>query len=223
MDRFWSTLEPHIPFLLEGFILTIAACLCAIAGSILIGAAVASMKTARSRIPRSVAGVYTEIFRNVPFVVQLFFFFYGLPEIGIYIGAFQTGVIALSIAGGAFVADTIRAGILSIDKGIIEAAQAFGHSRWSIFTRIMLPIALRVSVRPMGSVLVNLVLTSSILSTITVNELTGNAKIVAAQTFKPFEIYAALLVLYASLTFTVAQAVGLVHRRLNRCMDAGAA
>ena len=218
MNRLWFELEPHLPFLLEGFYLTVVACLLAIAGAVVIGALVASMKTARSRGLTRTANLYTEIFRNVPFVVQLFFLFYGLPEIGIYIGAFETGVMALSLAGGAFVADTIRSGILSIDKGVIESAQAFGLSRWHIFSRIMMPIALCVSIRPMGSVLVNLVLTSSILSTITVNELTGNAKIIAAQTFRPFEVYAALLVFYASITFTISQLVSLLHKRLNRHM-----
>ncbi len=218
MIRSWTALDPHLGFLLEGFALTVAACVLAVAGAVVLGALIASLRTARSRAARTVAAVYCDLFRNVPFIVQLFFFFYGLPELGIYIGAFETGVLAMSIAGGAFVADVIRAGILSIEQGVIEAARVFGLSRWQIFSRIVMPNALRVSVRPMGSVLINLVLTSSILSTITVNELTGTAKIVAATTFMPFEVYAVLLVLYAALTYTLSLAVTGVHRRLNRGM-----
>ncbi|SDF02908.1 amino acid ABC transporter permease [Limimaricola pyoseonensis] len=218
MIRSWNALEPHLGFLLEGFALTVAACVLAVAGAVVLGALIASLRTARSRAARAVAAVYCDLFRNVPFIVQLFFFFYGLPELGIYIGAFETGVLAMSIAGGAFVADVIRAGILSIEQGVIEAARVFGLGRWQIFSRIVMPNALRVSVRPMGSVLINLVLTSSILSTITVNELTGTAKIVAATTFMPFEVYAVLLVLYAALTYALSLAVAGVHRRLNRGM-----
>lgn len=132
-------------------------------------------------------------------------------------------MIALSIIGGAFVSDVIRSGILAVDQGVIEAAKVSGLSRWTIFTKIVLPIALRTSVRPMGSVLINMVLTSSILSTITINELTGTAKIVASTTFKPFEVYLVLLVLYASLTYALSLLINTVHRRLNRAMDTGGA
>jgi polar amino acid transport system permease protein/putative glutamine transport system permease protein len=68
----------------------------------------------------------------------------------------------------------------------------------------------------LGSVLINLILTSSVLSTITLNELTGSAKIVAADTFRPFEVYAVLLVVYAALTYAVSLAINLLHRRQNR-------
>jgi ABC-type amino acid transport system permease subunit len=179
------------------------------------------MRSSGNRWVRGAANAYGDVFRNVPFLVQLFFFFYGLPELGIYIGAFETGVIAMSIAGGAFVSDVILSGIMTVDTGVIDAAKVSGLSRVKIFTRIVLPIAMRVSVRPMGSVLINLVLTSSILSTITVNELTGAAKIVAATTFKPFEVYAVLLVLYASLTTLLSFAISATHRRLNRFMVGG--
>jgi polar amino acid transport system permease protein/putative glutamine transport system permease protein len=80
----------------------------------------------------------------------------------------------------------------------------------------VLPIALRTSIRPLGSVFINLVLTSSILSTITLNELTGAARIVVSDTFRPFEVYVVLLVVYAAITYLISIAIGLLHRRLNR-------
>ena len=94
-----------------------------------------------------------------------------------------------------------------------------GLSKRVIFTHIVLPIALRTSVRPLGSVLINMILTSSILSTITLNELTGQAKIVASDTFRPFEVYAVLLIVYAALTWLVSIGIGMLHRRLNRDMQ----
>ena len=105
--RFWRVIEPYIGFLLQGFALTVAACLLAVIGAVLLGALTASMRSSGNRLVRGLANVYGDVFRNVPFLVQLFFFFYGLPELGIYIGAFETGVIALSIAGGAFVSDVL--------------------------------------------------------------------------------------------------------------------
>ncbi|MEK1888361.1 MAG: amino acid ABC transporter permease [Phyllobacterium sp.] len=211
-----TILAPHVPFLIKGALLTAQACAMALLGSLVLGLLVAALRTSSSPILSRAAFIYVDLFRNIPFIVQLFFFFYGLPEIGIYIDAFTTGVIALSIAGGAFSSDVIRSGILAIDTGILEAAEVSGLSKQVIFRKIVMPIALRTSVRPLGSVFINLVLTSSILSTITLNELTGSAKIVASDTFRPFEVYAVLLIVYASLTYLISLAIGALHRRLNR-------
>ena len=213
-----SILLPHLGFLARGAELTAAACALSLVGSVVMGALVAIARTSASALLRRIAFVYVDLFRNVPFIVQLFFFYYGLPELGIYIDAFTTGVVALSIAGGAYASDIIRAGILAIDQGIIDAAQVSGLSRRKIFTRIVLPIALRTSVRPLGSVLINMILTSSILSTITLNELTGSAQIVVSQTYRPFEVYVVLLCAYAALTYLVSLGVTLLHRHLNRDM-----
>jgi len=211
-----TSLTPYFGDLAAGARLTALACALALAGSLILGILVALMRTAASTKAQRVANVYVDVFRNVPFIVQLFFLFYGLPEIGIELSALATGVLALSLAGDAFTSDAIRAGILAIEPGVLEAAQVSGLPRVAIYRRIVLPIALRSAVRPLGSVFVNLILTSSILSAITLNELTGSAKIVAADTFQPFEVYALLLVLYAVLTWLVSLAAGALHRRLNR-------
>jgi polar amino acid transport system permease protein/putative glutamine transport system permease protein len=211
-----TTLTPYLGDLAAGARLTALACALALAGGLALGIAAALMRTAASRPARRAAEIYVDIFRNVPFIVQLFFLFYGLPEIGISLSAFATGVLALSLAGGAFTSDVIRAGILAIEPGVLEAAQVSGLSRLSLYRRIVLPIALRSAVRPLGSVFVNLILTSSILSAITLNEATGSAKIIAADTFQPFEVYALLLLLYAAMTWLVSLSAGTLHRRLNR-------
>jgi len=211
-----TPLVPYLGDLAAGARLTAIACALALAGSLALGIAAALMRTAAMSRVRRAAEVYADIFRNVPFIVQLFFLFYGLPEIGIELSAFGTGVLALSLAGGAFASDVIRAGILAIEPGVLEAAQVSGLSRLALYRRIVLPIALRSAVRPLGSVFINLVLTSSILSAITLNELTGSAKIVAADTFQPFEVYALLLLLYAVLTWLVSLSAGFLHRHLNR-------
>jgi polar amino acid transport system permease protein/putative glutamine transport system permease protein len=211
-----SILVPQMGILWQGAVLTLEVCALALLGSLIMGALVAIARTSASRGLRAAAYVYVDLFRNVPFIVQLFFFYYGLPELGIYIDAFPTGVLALSIAGGAFASDVIRSGILAIDPGIIEAAEVSGLAKRVTFMKIVLPIALRTSIRPLGSVFINLVLTSSILSTITLNELTGTAKIVASDTFRPFEVYVVLLVVYATLTYIVSIIIGLLHKRLNR-------
>lgn len=211
-----TTLTPYLGDLAAGARLSALACALALAGALVLGIVVALMRTSAMPPARRVAQVYVDVFRNVPFIVQLFFLFYGLPEIGVELSAFGTGVLALSLAGGAFASDVIRSGILALDPGVLEAAQVSGLSRFAIVRRIVLPIALRSAVRPLGSVFVNLVLTSSVLSAITLNELTGSAKIVASDTFQPFEVYALLLLSYAVLTWLVSLSSGALHRRLNR-------
>ncbi len=213
-----TTLAPYFGDLAAGARLTALACVLALAGGFALGVVAALMRTAASPTARRAADIYVDIFRNVPFIVQLFFLFYGLPEIGVELSAFSTGVMALSLAGGAFTSDVIRAGILAVEPGVLEAAQVSGLSRLAIYRRIVLPIALRNAVRPLGAVFVNLILTSSILSAITLNELTGSAKIVAADTFQPFEVYVLLLLLYALMTWLVSLSAGALHRRLNRHM-----
>ena len=215
-----TTLVPYMGDLAAGARLTALACALALAGGLALGVVAALMRTAASPLARRAAGVYVDVFRNVPFIVQLFFLFYGLPEIGVELGAFATGVLALSLAGGAFTSDVIRSGILAIEPGVLEAAQVSGLSRRAIYRRIVLPIALRTSIRPLGAVFVNLILTSSILSAITINELTGTAKIVASDTFQPFEVYLLLLLLYAAMTWLVSLASGALHRRLNAGLNA---
>lgn len=215
-----TTLAPYMGDLAAGARLTALACALALAGGLALGLVAALMRTAASPLARRAAGVYVDVFRNVPFIVQLFFLFYGLPEIGVEVGAFATGVLALSLAGGAFTSDVIRSGILAIEPGVLEAAQVSGLSRMAIYRRIVLPIALRTSIRPLGAVFVNLILTSSILSAITINELTGTAKIVASDTFQPFEVYLLLLLLYAAMTWLVSLASGALHRRLNAGLNA---
>lgn len=218
-----TILAPYVGDLAAGARLTALACGLALAGALALGIAVALMRTAASAPARRAADIYVDVFRNVPFIVQLFFLFYGLPEIGLELDAFSTGVLAMSLAGGAYTSDAIRAGILAIEPGVLEAAQVSGLPRRVIYRRIVLPIALRTSVRPLGAVFVNLILTSSILSAITLNELTGTAKIVAADTFQPFEVYAVLLLAYVTLTYIVSLSAGALHRRLNRdrAMDNG--
>jgi polar amino acid transport system permease protein/putative glutamine transport system permease protein len=214
-----TTLAPYLGDLALGARLTALACALALVAALALGIVVALMRTAAMPLARRAADAYVDVFRNIPFIVQLFFLFYGLPEIGVELSAFGTGVLALSLAGGAFTSDVIRSGILALEPGVLEAAQVSGLSRLAIYRRIVLPIALRSAVRPLGSVFVNLILTSSILSAITINELTGSAKIIASDTFQPFEVYLVLVLLYAVMTWLVSLSAGALHRRLNRRID----
>ncbi|MDE1149563.1 MAG: amino acid ABC transporter permease [Azospirillaceae bacterium] len=215
-----TVLLPHLDALLDGAVMTAEVCALGIAGAFTLGTGVGLAAVSR-RWPGRLARLYVDVFRNVPFIVQVFFLYYGLPEVGVYIDAFRTGALALSLAGGAYASDVVRSGILAIDPGVVEAARVSGLTRTATFRLVILPIALRTAIRPLGSIFVNLVLSSSILSMITLDELTGMAKGVAAETYRPFEVYGFLLVAYAVLTYAVSLGITALHWRLNRHLPQG--
>jgi His/Glu/Gln/Arg/opine family amino acid ABC transporter permease subunit len=200
----------------SGFTVTFWVSASAILGSLIVGTLVAVLITSSAGMAGTLGRAYVELFRNIPFLVLIFFFFFGLPELGIFINAFWTGAMALSLAVGAYVADTVRAGISSIDRGVHAASISYGLSRFQRLRYVILPLAFRVSLRPLGSIFINLILTTSLLSTITLNELTNSAKIIASTTFKPFEVYFILLVLYSILTYSCSLVVQTYHHRLTR-------
>ena len=215
-------MSEYIPAFWQGFLTTAEVSIYSIVGSFVVGTIIALMRVSGHFFWDKFARVYIDLFRNVPFIVLVFFGYYGLPEINIYLDAFWTGVLVLSFAVGAYVAETLRAGIINIDKGIIEAAKSFGFSRLKIFQKVVLPIALTTSVRPLGSVFINLILTTSILSTITLNELTSVSKIVASETFHPFEVYVFIVFFYGVLTFILSGVISRWHLHLNRYNSEGA-
>lgn len=209
MKLFFVPVFQRFGTLLDGLAVTVVVALLAIVLSMLAGLALAFARRSSIGPVRWAAVAYMDVFRNTPFVVQLFFFYFGLPEIGIFIDAFTTGVIALSLAAATSTAEVMRAGMDSVDRGVIEAARAFGLSRFRQYRHVILPIAFRFAVRPLGSVFVNLVLTTSVLSTITINDLMSNAENLASETFRPFETYLVVLVLYWLATFAVSAVVNL--------------
>jgi His/Glu/Gln/Arg/opine family amino acid ABC transporter permease subunit len=209
MKLFFVPVFQRFGTLLDGLTVTVVVAVLAIALSMMAGLALAFARRSSIRPVRWIAVAYIDLFRNTPFVVQLFFFYFGLPEIGVFIDAFTTGVIALSLAAATSTAEVMRAGMDSVDRGVIEAARAFGLSRFRQYRHVILPIAFRFAIRPLGSVFVNLVLTTSVLSTITINDLMSNAENLASETFRPFETYLVVLVLYWLATFAVSAIVNL--------------
>lgn len=210
------SLVPFAEMLWDGFLTTVAVSSASILGSFLVGTLVALAVTFGSAVTRRCARIYIETFRNVPFLVLVFFFYFGLPEVGVFVNSFWTGAIALSIAVGAYVADVLSVGLKNIRPQIIEAATVYGFNQVQRVRFFLLPLALRIALKPLGSIFVNLILTTSILSTITLTELTSAAKIVASKTFSPFEVYFLLLVLYSLLTHFCVLLVHLFHLRATR-------
>ena len=149
-------------------------------------------------------------------MIQVFLLFYVLPFYGIRIPANIVGIIGLALFGSVYYAEIIRAGIDAIPRGQLESARSTGMSYWQSMTNIVLPQTMRIILPPIGNQTLSLVKESSILSTITVQELTMSALIVQGQTFRPFEVFIVITLLYWGVNELIATSLRIYEGRLKR-------
>jgi polar amino acid transport system permease protein len=166
----------------------------------LLGIIFALMRLSSNVVLSQISNFYTWIIRGTPMLLQLFFFYYGLPSAGIRLSPFQAAVIGLSLNSGAYMAEIIRGGILSIDKGQFEAAKALGFSYYETMRRIILPQTFKVIIPPVGNEFITILKDTSLVSTIAMVELMRTAQQMYASTFRPIEIFFTAAVLYLVMT-----------------------
>ena len=155
-----------------------------------------------SRIPILVAisrGFIT-IIRGIPIIVQLFYIYFVMPEIGVNLSALQAGIIGLGIAYSAYQAENFRAGIEAIDKGQIEAAHSIGMTDRLVMRRVILPQAIRIVMPPFGNTIIMMLKDSSLVSTITVAELTRQGQLIASSTFDNMTVFTLVALIYLALS-----------------------
>ena len=167
-------------------------------------------------IPRFAATSFIEIFRNTPFIIQVFLFYYVLPFYGIRFPAEYVGTVALAAFGSAYFAEVIRGGIDAVPKGQLESAKAIGMSDWQAMQNIILPQTLPIILPPLTNQTLSLLKESAILSTITVQELTMSGIRVQGETFRPFEVFIMVAILYWALNETIATFMRWLEKRANR-------
>jgi polar amino acid transport system permease protein len=161
-----------------------------------------------------VFGVYVELIRNTPFIVQLFFVFFGLPSTGLQINEWQAATLAMVINLGAYSTEIIRAGIEAVPRGHIEAAMALAMSRFQIFRHVVLRQALLKIWPALSSQIVIVMLGSAVCSQISAEELTFGANFIQSRTFRAFEVYFVATALYFLLAVLVRQGLALFGRRV---------
>jgi len=169
-----------------------------------------------SRVFTVVLAAYVELFRGTPLLVQLFFIYYGLPSVGIVMDAFTAAVIGLGLNGGAYMSETVRASILSVPKGQEEAAFSLGFNRLEAIWHIILPQALRVAIPPLMNGFSSMLKETSLVSVISITELTRTGNLIYSRTAKPFEVYLTLALFYFVLTFSVVLLAKQIGRREKR-------
>lgn len=153
-------------------------------------------KTSGPNPVRLVIDVYIEVIRNTPFLVQIFFIFFGLPSAGLRLSPNSAALLALVVNFGAYGTEIIRAGIESIHKGQVEAGIALGLSRLQVFRYVIMKPALRTVYPSLTSQFIYLMLTSSVVSVISANELAAAGNDLQSATFASFEVYIVITLMY---------------------------
>jgi polar amino acid transport system permease protein len=186
-------------FLSEGIRVTLLLSTATILAGLLIGAIGATMRVYGGAVLRAVSVTYVEVIRNTPLIVQLFLTFFGLSSIGIRLDAMTASFIALSLNLGAYASEIIRAGLEAIPRPQIEAGYALGLSGLQVFRHIVLLPAIKVVYPALTSQFVLLMLATSVVSQISAPDLFHVASIIQSRTFRDFEIYAVVAVIYLGI------------------------
>jgi len=163
-----------------------------------------------------VAVTYVSIFLGTPMLVQILLIYFGLPQIGVSIDPIPSGIVALSLNVGAYQSENFRAGLLGVDHGQREAAYSIGMSYWQAMRRIIFPQALRIAMPPIGTRFIALMKDTSLVSVITVTELTRVAERVGSATFRYLEMYLIVAAIYWLLNFALSIGQAAIERRLAR-------
>ena len=201
------------PRILLGFWMTIKIVVLAIAIGLPFGVVLALARRSRLQVLSWSALAFIEIFRNTPFIIQVFLIYYVLPFYGLRLPAEQVGVLALAAFGSAYFAEVIRGGIDAVPSGQLESARAIGMSDFQAMRHIVLPQSFAIILPPLTNQMLSLIKESAILSTITVQEMTMTALRVQGETFRPFEAFIMIALLYWLLNEVVAIAMRALERR----------
>jgi polar amino acid transport system permease protein len=198
----------------QGVWLTIQITSIAMVLGLVVGMIMAGLQTLKIRPVTAVIQVYIEIIRNTPFLVQLFFVYFGLPTLGILVPAWQAALLALTINIGAYATEIVRAGVEAISKGQIEAGRSLGLSTVQIFTHIIIKPALMTVYPALTSQFILFMLNSAVISAISAQELAYQAYYIQSRTFRSFEIYLFVTLLYLGLAYLFRAAFGLIGKLL---------
>lgn len=210
----WAAIPGFIPALLRGAELTLFITTLAVLIGIVIGIVVAGGRVSRFWILRFLAGIYVEFLRNTPALLQIFIIYFGLPSLGLRLSAVTAGVVGLGLNAGAYLAEIFRAGANAVPKGSHEAAIALAFNKIQTFIYITAPLALRAAYPAFCNLVISIMLASSLLSAISVFELTGTTNDISTKTFLTFEVYSISAAFYICLNLFIALALSLIGARL---------
>jgi len=204
-----------LPSLLHGAMITITVSLLAFGLALVFGLITGIARISRLAPLRAVAAFYIQFIRGTPLLLQLFFIYYVLPYVGIVLTPFVSGLMGLTLNYAAYMAEVFRSGIQAIAKGQWEAGQSVGMSRRLLMRRIILPQAIRIIIPSLGNFFVSIFKDSALVSVITMRDLMFSGQLLASATYKHFEIFTEVAVIYFLISYPMAKLVEWVEAKVD--------
>lgn len=185
-----------LPILLQAALITIFLAIVSMAVGLVIGLFTALARISKNNFFHRIAVAYISIIRGTPLLVQIYVVYYGLPQVGITLEPIPSGILALSVNAGAYLSESFRAAIQSVDKGQMEASYSIGMTYSQALRRIILPQCIRTALPTVGNTFIGLLKDTSLVSVITVTELLQSASLIIARTFQPLTLYLEVGLIY---------------------------
>jgi polar amino acid transport system permease protein len=205
---------PYWRVLLDGLVFTIVLTLASTVAGVAVGTAGAAARTFGPAPVGSLVRVYVELIRNTPFIVQLFFIFFGLPAAGVKLSETTAAFLAMTINLGAYSSEIIRAGIEAVPQGHIEAGLSLAMSKWEVLRHVVLKQAFQKIYPALSSQIIIVMLGSAVVSQISAQDLTYAANFVQSRNFRAFEVYLVVAAIYLLLAVIVRALLRAVGRAL---------
>jgi His/Glu/Gln/Arg/opine family amino acid ABC transporter permease subunit len=210
----WGFVTANFDELLAGLRRTLVVSAIAIAGSFVIGVVLGAARAHRVPVVNQLAATYVEVIRNTPILVQIFFLYFGLPEVGIRLEAFTVAWLAVMIWGGAFNTENFRAGFEAVPLRYREAGFALGFDRLGTFLNVTLPIGGRIALPSSINTYISVVKNTSLMYVISYPELTTTAKQIQDETLETVEAFTVLAITYLAIVWTLSALIRLLESHL---------
>jgi His/Glu/Gln/Arg/opine family amino acid ABC transporter permease subunit len=210
----WDFVSANFDELLDALFNTVKVSALAIAGAFFIGLVLGAARAHRLPVISQLTGVYVEVIRNTPILVQIFMIFYGLPQLGVTFDQFTVAWLSVMVWGGAFNSENFRAGFEAVSHRHREAALALGFGRFATFVNVTLPIGGRIALPSSINTYISVLKNTSLMYVIGYPELTTTALNISALTVETLEALTVLGVVYLTLVWTLSAVIRLLEARL---------
>jgi len=212
----WQVVLDWMPELMVAARLTLRITAMSFVLALLVGTFVGTVRSRTKWLGRSMS-IYVEVFRGTPLLVQLFFIYYGLAQVGVVMPAMVAAVVGLGLNGGAYISEIVRGALSGIGRGQYDAAHALGMCWWQTLLWVVMPQALRTATPPLVNSFSSMLKDTSLVSLLAITEMMNIANQVYSRTFRAFEIFAVVAMMYLVMTF----AFSLISRMLERRLALG--
>jgi His/Glu/Gln/Arg/opine family amino acid ABC transporter permease subunit len=212
--EFWAFVSDNWDELFQGFLNTLKISALAILGAFVIGLVLGAARAHRVPVVSQFTGVYVEVIRNTPILVQIFMIFYGLPEFGITFDAFTVAWLSVMVWGGAFNSENFRAGFLAVSQRHREAADALGFRPLGAFLNVTLPLGARIALPSSINTYISVIKNTSLMYVISYSELTTTAINISNLTLETTQALALLAVVYLTLVWSLSWGIRRLERHL---------